>query len=1010
MKAMTSPMPTIGRVNNPPLFMYAKNRYPQADNLEVGKHYAVYVSQIYSVHHFYIQRRGTNASVRLEALMNKLESVYKGPQSCDYLVDDKLVYVGMPCAAPYTDLEGNSDWHRALVVSLDPDPRICQVLFVDYGTLNVLPRTELRFLRNDFLDLPPQAVLATMEYLKPVTSEGWTREAKAAFVKLVSGDKTLVCSVLKRRGALHSVNLCITSWQPEAYVSDLLVKKGLALPTLRHKRIMAQLMEGEPFSTDLQGDDGISNEPPSANGDCDTSARLPAIAEHPSHYPFRADHNLQGDLMPQPAHLILRAHSSQPTDQAKPLYHTQPGDQTIAFNSQTIKHVRALDRGCAHAPAINLAEKMQGIPFAQQVQLTVPQPVTCGTRRPTPQYPEEVPRKFVTLWVHKNRAQEKAALFQQLGIAPPKDWEKLAAKEDARLARTESTAETTMQPTLQAAPHLSGEPADMSFQCFNGTSTVLPCPQSAVQDAAQSGGEPSVQPIASPAVQRSFEPLVQPTLEPAMLGFSMVSPDHLDALQEPQSSGGTSVKSAAEAPPSREPACEADDDEDIMCVLRRELDGPCPARAVKPVYLKSGYCLMILNYEQLPYVTAANVSQFLGWSSDVTLQKLEDKCIQFPTLVLKKEDHLSLFNQMASYEVPGVKIHQQLARQVTLFPLKNVVDLLNLFECTVKNLREEVVVALRAFDPANPYWLVSSSVSYTSTQDQLAHCLVDESFGEIVSRFVPGMGRVHRDPDDFDLAGESIVFSEFDYVYVDHLLVVYVVFLECFGPGLSLFAVILRVHVLWDWVDSEATEDVSGPFGPQLGTHDGCRPRNADRRDPRNIAGWVVATQRGKKATLNNARLPAVRSSPANPAQIIKKVNANFAKTARMPHVPRGECKVIVRPRGGLLVGKIMMPGSCRRLRLESTIKLLQETVKQQTGDYETAEGADCKIHFATARKPIRYAMECGNGAADGIVHPAGDAGHAPPPPSPQFVETRQDPCQKKTRRSSVTSRTRTNT
>ncbi|KAH7958220.1 hypothetical protein HPB49_000007 [Dermacentor silvarum] len=85
---------------------------------------------------------------------------------------------------------------------------------------------------------------------------------------------------------------------------------------------------------------------------------------------------------------------------------------------------------------------------------------------------------------------------------------------------------------------------------------------------------------------------------------------------------------------------------------------------------------------------------------------------------------------------------------------------------------------------------------------------------------------------------------------------------------------------------------------------------------PENIAGWVVATQRGKKATLNNAESPQQVSAPqpgkkaAQPtrAQIIKKVNANFAKTARMPHVPRDECKVIVRPRGGLLVGKIMMP------------------------------------------------------------------------------------------------------
>ncbi|XP_049520686.1 uncharacterized protein LOC119444752 [Dermacentor silvarum] len=597
-----------------------------------------------------------------------------------------------------------------------------------------------------------------MEYLKPVTSEGWTREAKAAFVELVSGDKTLLCSVLKRQGALHSVNLCIASWQPEAYVSDLLVKKGLALPTLRYKRIMAHLLEGEPFSTDLQGDDGISNEPP--------SAQRPAIAEHPSDYPFRADHNLPGGLVPQPAHLILRAYSSQPTDQAKPIDHAQPGDQPtdqanpldhaepgvqpVASNSQTIKHARSLDRGCAHAPAINLAEKMQGVAFAPQVQLTVPQPVTCDTRRPTPPYPEDVPREVVTLCVHKNRPQEKAALLQQFRIATPKDWEKLAAKEDARLARAESTAETTMQPTLQAAPHSSGEPAALSFQCLNGTSTVLPCPQSAVQDPAQSGGEPAVQPTASPAVQHSFEPPLQPTLQPAKLSFPMISPAHLDTLQEPQASAGTFVKSAAEAPPSQEPACESDDDEDIMCVLRRELDGPCPTRAVKPLYLKSGYCLMILNYEQRPYATAANVSQLLGWSSDVILQKLEDKRIQFPTLVLKKEEHLSLFNQMASYEVPGVKIHRQLARQVTLFPLQNVVDLLNLFECTVKKLREEVVVALCAFDPADPYWL----------------CVSDDSDSDENLALVKELDRLHKKRKEWH---HNILHSEITHEKVDHL-------------------------------------------------------------------------------------------------------------------------------------------------------------------------------------------------------------------------------------------------
>ncbi|XP_070377573.1 uncharacterized protein [Dermacentor albipictus] len=734
MEALTSSKPTIGRVMSPPLIM-SNNPYPQPDKLEVNKHYVVYVSQIYNAHHFYVQRKGTDASVRLEVLMNKLEGVYNGLESIDYLIEDKLVYVGMPCAASYTYNEGNSDWHRALVVALEPDPSTCQVLFVDYGTLAVLPKNKLRFLRNDFFDLPPQAVRATMEYLKPATPEGWTLDAKSAFIQLVSDDKTVVCNVLKRRGPLHSVSLCITSCHPEAYVSDLLVEKGLALPTLRYKRIMAQLMEGETFSTVLQEDDGIPNEPSSVNSDSDTTAQRPTAAEHPSHYPFLANQYLQGGLMPQPAHLIVTAHSSQPSDQAESCDRAQPGDQTIASDSQVINHAQALDQDCAHAPTIDQAEQMKGMPFAPLVQPRAPQPVACSIRRPIPHHPEDVPRKFVMpRQPTKNYMREMVAVCQRRGIAPPKDWKKLAEEEDIRLRRihgpsfasstvqpfTESTAQTTMQPSSQAASHSSGEPAAQSFKCPEPTvaaSAVQPCPQSPVQDPAQSGGEPVVQPTASPAVQPSFEPFVQPTSGPAML-FHMTPPAHLYTLQEPQPSVEASVTSAPEAPLSQVPECSADephttveDEEDFMSVLRRELDGPCPARAVKPEYLKCGYCLVILNYEQVPYVTTANVCQLLGWTSDVILQKLETKRIRFPTLVLKKEEHGWLFNQMASYDVPGVKIRQHLAQQVTLFPLKNVVDLLNLFECTVKKLRQEVMAAVCAFDPTSPYWLCSSDDS-----------------------------------------------------------------------------------------------------------------------------------------------------------------------------------------------------------------------------------------------------------------------------------------------------------
>ncbi|KAL1423664.1 hypothetical protein MTO96_021036 [Rhipicephalus appendiculatus] len=182
----------------------------------------------------------------------------------------------------------------------------------------------------------------------------------------------------------------------------------------------------------------------------------------------------------------------------------------------------------------------------------------------------------------------------------------------------------------------------------------------------------------------------------------MVLPEMPPAqFQEPQATEGTTSQPAHEAVD--------DSEEDILDLLQQELDAPCPSRAVKLEHLKSGYCLMVVNYEDMAYVTTANVCQLLGWPSDVILQRLEVKHIQFPTLVLKRDgDNYWIFNQMTSYNVPGVKMGEHVAEQVTLFPLKNVIDLLNIFGCTVAELREDIAAVLYAFDPRNPYWHCTS--------------------------------------------------------------------------------------------------------------------------------------------------------------------------------------------------------------------------------------------------------------------------------------------------------------
>ncbi|KAH8027130.1 hypothetical protein HPB51_002284 [Rhipicephalus microplus] len=76
-----------------------------------------------------------------------------------------------------------------------------------------------------------------------------------------------------------------------------------------------------------------------------------------------------------------------------------------------------------------------------------------------------------------------------------------------------------------------------------------------------------------------------------------------------------------------------------------------------------------------------------------------------------------------------------------------------------------------------------------------------------------------------------------------------------------------------------------------------------------------------------SAPTPGKRAAPPTQAQIIRRVNANFAKTARMPFVLRGEYKIMVRPHGGLLVGKVMMPELVRAIA--SVAKVSSEEIQR---------------------------------------------------------------------------------
>ncbi|XP_064458698.1 tudor domain-containing protein 5-like isoform X2 [Ornithodoros turicata] len=383
------------------------------DGLSEYDYNPVYVSQVYHPHHLYIQLKGTETTLKLEALMDELEKVYDGHYSDRYGVEDKQIHRGSPCAAPYVYKDGTRDWHRAQVTSLCPDGLSCQVLYVDYGTVGTVQKSDLRKLRNDFFNLPAQAIHAKLSHIKPASSSGWTEAATKRLLQLTNDDRTLMCKIMEKEGSTYPIFLCDTTTVPERHISDILVDEGHAL-----------------------------------------------------------------------------------------------------------------------------------------------------------------------------------ALYQE---------------------------------------------------------------NESPEEAVATG---------SPALQKSSELPQRAAAEPLSLDVG----------------------------------------EDFMSVLRRELDEPLRPKAVKPEYLRTGYCIKVVNIERQPYLSSANVSELLGLPSDRVLQLLEAKEIRFPTLTLDKKEHLHLFNQMASYDVPGVKQRELLVPKLTLFPLRSVNDLLNLFDCQVKKLRQEVTAIVSSFDPLSPYW------------------------------------------------------------------------------------------------------------------------------------------------------------------------------------------------------------------------------------------------------------------------------------------------------------------
>ena len=149
--------------------------------LHRGHRVKVTVSHVISPSLFYVQR--DDKLVQLDELAESMMEYYSSLAEGDGLIED--LAVGQVCASLYGEDEDKT-WYRAVVQSIDADADLCELLYVDYGNCDTVPRSSVRELPAEFQTLPWQCVSCSLAGVRCQGDE-WSEAVNDAFEELVDG-------------------------------------------------------------------------------------------------------------------------------------------------------------------------------------------------------------------------------------------------------------------------------------------------------------------------------------------------------------------------------------------------------------------------------------------------------------------------------------------------------------------------------------------------------------------------------------------------------------------------------------------------------------------------------------------------------------------------------------------------------------------------------------------------------------------------------------------------------
>ncbi|XP_072854264.2 tudor domain-containing protein 5 isoform X4 [Pogona vitticeps] len=184
----------------------------------------LFVESIVSPSHFYVRIQSEETSDKLIDMMIEMRRCYSNKNVADrYVIPEDLIQPGHLCCIRSSE---DAWWYRVIVHQVLSDQEV-EVFYPDFGNMEKVQKSSLRFLKSSYAKLPAQAIPCSLAWVKP-RKDDWTISALHEFQRLC-GLKLLVGVVDEYRDGILYLFLCDTSSDEDIYLHNVLRLEGHAV-------------------------------------------------------------------------------------------------------------------------------------------------------------------------------------------------------------------------------------------------------------------------------------------------------------------------------------------------------------------------------------------------------------------------------------------------------------------------------------------------------------------------------------------------------------------------------------------------------------------------------------------------------------------------------------------------------------------------------------------------------------------------------------------------------------